>query len=99
MKRATKIITALFILFFGFSLSSSAQVYVRVCPPPPVVVRPPSPHPGHVWVDGEWFYNGRSYQWRDGYWMAPRPHQQWVPGQWKMTRRGYRWIPGHWRKY
>jgi len=36
-------------------------------PPPVVVVRPPYPGPGYVWVDGYW----SSGVWIGGYWARP----------------------------
>jgi hypothetical protein len=98
MKRILKSIalTSLFIL--GLITTTSAQVYVRVVPRPPVYARPPCPHPGHIWVGGEWRYNGRGYEWREGYWAPPpRRYHEWIPGHWRNTRYGYRWIQGHWR--
>ena len=82
--------------FIFFALASlNAQVYVKVCPRPPAHVRSASPHPKHIWIDGDWVYNGRNYVWREGYWAAPRHGHTWIPGHWKNTRRGNKWVPGH----
>lgn len=88
----------IFIVFISISASMNAQVYVKVCPRPPVHVRPANPHPGHVWIDGDWVYNGRTYVWREGYWAAPKAGHKWVPGHWKNGKRGFKWVPGHWKR-
>jgi hypothetical protein len=97
MKRFSKIICMVTIMLFALTSQLKAQVYVKVCPRTPVHVRPAMPHPGHVWIDGDWVYNGRTYVWREGYWAAPRHGLAWVPGHWKATKRGYKWVPGRWR--
>jgi hypothetical protein len=88
------------ILFVGaFSLSASAQIYIKVRPPePPRHDRPIAPSPHHVWIDGEYVYHRDHYDYVDGYWTLPKPHQVWVPGHWQNRRDGFQaWIPGHWR--
>ena len=81
-----------------FAFSSCAPRAVVVRPVPPVMVRPGAPGPGHVWVDGEWYLQGRQYVYRQGYWATPRHGRSyWVPGHWKNTRHGSRWVPGYWR--
>ncbi len=97
LKGLSKIIAIITIIIFAFFSQLNAQVYIRVCPRPPVYVRPAAPHPGHIWIDGDWVYNGHGYVWREGYWAPVRPGSAWIQGHWKNSRRGYRWIPGHWR--
>ncbi len=93
-----KFITIVTFILIAFALQMDAQVYIKVCPRPPVYVRPPAPHNSHVWMDGDWVYNGRTYVWREGHWSAPKNGHRWIPGHWKNGHRGYKWIPGHWRK-
>ena len=80
-----KLIAAL----FGMSLlvgSASAQIVVRIGPPPPPRHEfvPVAPGPGYVWVPGH-------------YLMPPRRHAHWVPGHWVEHRGGWYWNEGHWR--
>ena len=70
---------------------------VSVQPTRPVYVRPNSPGPGYVWVEGDWIYTNGNYNWHEGYWSAPRRGRTWVAGSWEQGRRGYVWRKGHWR--
>jgi hypothetical protein len=94
-----KLIAAL----FGMSLlvgSASAQIVVRIGPPPPPRHEfvPVAPGPGYVWVPGFHQYDGRAYAWVPGHYvLPPRPHARWVPGHWVEHRGGYVWREGHWR--
>ena len=85
----------------GFSYSAAAQqIYVKVHPVVPVVVRPAPPSPRHIWVAEEWKPNGRGgYVYAGGYWAAP-PYAGavWIPGHWKRGPYGDYWVAGHWRR-
>ena len=76
-----KLIAAL----FGMSLlvgSASAQIVVRIGPPPPPRHEfvPVAPGRGYVWVPGFHQYDGRAYVWVPGHYvMPPHPHARWVP--------------------
>ncbi len=98
VSRLMKTMAVIFVSLIAFSTTLNAQVYIKVCPKPPVYVRPAAPHAGHVWVDGDWVSNGRTYVWREGYWAAPKNGHRWIPGHWKNGHRGYKWVPGHWRR-
>jgi hypothetical protein len=78
------------LLFSGillFSISgASAQIYVKVRPVVPVIVRTPQPSPAHVWIDEEWEPNGNAYRYGGGHWETP-PHN------------GYTYRQGHWRRH
>ena len=87
-------------IIIAVSFSASAQIFVKIRPTPPVIVRTAPPHPGYVWIDEEWTPRGGGYAYAGGYWAAP-PHPGffWVPGHWR--RHGYdgeMWVPGHWRR-
>ncbi len=92
-------------LIAGFALAASAalasaQVYVRVGPPPPPVreVVPRPMHPGWAWQPGYHRWDGARYVWVPGAYAAPpRPGGRWVAGHWRNTPRGYVWVEGHWR--
>jgi hypothetical protein len=82
------------------SVTSDAQIVVRVRPPRPkvIVVRSAPPSRYHVWVDEDWVVAGRGYRWNGGHWAAPpRMHAVWMPGYWRNSRRGDIWVPGYWR--
>ena len=87
----------------GFSSAALAQVqqvqvYVRVQPVAPVIVRPAAPAPGHIWVEHEYVVRNGAYVHVPGYWaVPPKGRVRWVPGHWKNhSGHGYYWIPGHW---
>ena len=82
----------------SFSNVSMAQVYVRIQPVAPVIVRPAPPTPDHIWVEHEWAVRNGAYVHVPGYWAVP-PHgrARWIPGHWRNHHHhGYYWIPGHW---
>ena|SRR5215831_20644717 len=86
-------------LILSFSAASEAQVFVKVRPSAPVIVRPNAPSSRHVWIEGEWVVRGGRYEYVPGYWSVPRPgYHQWVPGRWIARRHGWYWVPGHWRR-
>ena len=63
----------------------------------PVYERPPRPRADYVWIEGDWYSNGRGgYDYRQGYWGAPRAHRTWHTGVWVQTRGGYYWRRGRW---
>jgi hypothetical protein len=99
-----KLLSGLFVFAFltiGISWSASAQeIYIKIRPTPPVVVRTVAPSPYHVWVAEEWRPNGHGgYIYAGGYWAAPpRPGAVWIPGHWKRhPQYGEYWIAGHWK--
>ncbi|HEY8733885.1 MAG TPA: hypothetical protein VIL90_04920 [Puia sp.] len=98
-----KLVSGLFVFAFltiGIGLTASAQVYVKIRPTHPVVVRTVAPGPHHVWVEEEWRPVGTGYTYSGGYWAAPpRPGAVWVPGHWKRhPEHGEYWVAGHWKR-
>lgn len=92
-----KLLVAITILLSAFSFQS-CRTTVAVRPTEPVIAaRPPIPHPGYVWVDGEWYRSGGRYVYRQGYWTSPRHGRVWVAGSWVRSGRGWHWQRGHWR--
>jgi hypothetical protein len=77
----------------------SAQVFVRIGPPAPVVERRiPPPSPRHVWVNGYYRWDGRAYVWSPGYWaVPPRPRAVWIAPRWERRHGGWVFIEGRWR--
>ena len=100
MKKQFQKLALFFMLIMALGLSVSAQIYVRVRPAIPVIVRPPQPSPVHVWIGEEWEPRGGTYAYIGGHWAAPpRPGFIWVTGHWRRHGRdGEVWMPGHWRR-
>jgi WXXGXW repeat (2 copies) len=70
---------------------------VHVAPPPDrVEVAGAAPGPGHVWVHGNWRWDGREYAWAPGHWEAGRGDSIWVHGHWRSVSDGWVWIDGRW---
>ncbi len=74
--------------------------YVIVREAPPRVIRerrPSRPSRGHIWIDGNWHWDGQRYVWQNGRWALP-PHERavWVPPRYERDDRGYRYMPGGW---
>lgn len=88
------------VIALAISFSASAQIYVKVRPVAPVVVRTAAPSPAHIWIGEEWEPRGGTYVYVGGHWAAPpHPGWAWVPGHWKRhDRRGEVWVRGHWKK-
>src|SRR5438477_12274782 len=84
------------VLLAGTMLSGQISVGIRIGPPPPprvVRVRPVSPGPEHVWIDGYWYPVGNRYRWHDGYWTRPAyPGARWVAPR----HDGERYNNGYW---
>jgi len=80
------------------SFGCAGTVYVASEPPPPQVeVRPVSPGPRAVWIDGHWGLSHGKYRWAPGHWEK-NAKGTWVPGHWDKRPRGHVWLPGHWRR-
>src|SRR5579862_2236886 len=85
-KFATMAMLTVAMLLAGVT-ASRAQVSLGIrigAPPPPRVlrVRPVSPGPEYVWIDGYWYPVGGHYRWHAGYWSRP-PYE------------GARWVGPH----
>lgn len=99
MKKSLIAVTCiLFISMFIVSCRSSAVV-VSAPPPRPVYVRPVSPGPGYIWIEGNYIRNGRGYIYKPGYWSVP-PRRYRVSsyreGYWAPQGNTYRWHRGRW---
>lgn len=99
MKRKFSKLVVLLAILFTVSAAATAQIYVRIHPPVPVIVRPPQPTQNHVWIEEDWSPNGKHYRYSGGRWATPPRrgyHRQ--PGHWKPTRRGDVWVQGRWSR-
>jgi hypothetical protein len=92
-----KIAVALLIISIT-SCNENFRFVISPRPLAPVITRPLSPGPAHIWIEGEWFWNGGSYTWRNGYWALPHNGYSWRPGLWKRRSNGWYWHRGHWKK-
>ena len=75
---------------------ASADIYVRVAPPPPRYEAVPALQPGWVWVPGYWNWNGRRYVWVNGHRVRHRRGHHWVPDRWHEDHGRWRHDHGHW---
>jgi len=66
-------------------------------PATPVYVRPATPGPTYVWVDGDWRWHRDKYVYSNGYWAQPRGKRVYVTGTWVHTNKGYYWKKGYWK--
>jgi WXXGXW repeat (2 copies) len=101
MRQLHLIFAFIILLMFTQCAPTSAQRFVvKVRPAAVVIARPVAPNRNHVWVTGDWVWNGRQqrYIWREGYWAKPRPRHVWVNGYWAEDRYGSYWVAGHWRR-
>lgn len=84
------------VLLGGSTVFGQVSVGIRIGPPPPprvVRVRPVSPGPGYVWVDGYWYPQGRHYVWHQGYWTrAPYQGATWFGPRYENGQ----FFQGHW---
>ena len=99
MKKYVTKIAVLTAIIMSVAFTASAQIYVKIRPKLPVVVKTDPPERDRVWIDEEWRVRNGRYEYSGGRWEAPpRRDAIWVPGHWKKYgRRGERWIPGHWK--
>ena len=97
----TKIPTLLMTAFAALVMTAgngAAQVAVGItigAPPPPRVlkVRPVTPGPDFVWVDGYWFADGHRWRWHEGYWTrVPYAGAHWVAPRYE----GGKFFVGYW---
>lgn len=58
-----------------------------VYPPPPGRVEeiPEQKDASHVWINGQWDWDGKEWRWQPGAWMAPPPNAYFTP--WTTRRR------------
>ena len=98
MKKAFVKAGLLITILFSISLAVSSQIYVKIRPAVPVIVRTAPPASNYVWIEEEWEpYNG-NYRYVGGHWEAPPTNgHYWHPGYWRHDKqRGNFWIKGKW---
>ncbi len=99
MKKNLIKLSLLLVVLFTVFISASAQIYVKIRPTFPIVVRTEQPSRNYVWIDEEWEHRGGTYVYTGGHWVNPPPNRYvWKKGRWKHNKRGNIWIPGTWRR-
>jgi hypothetical protein len=79
--------------------SCGPSYVVRERPSEVIYLRPAPPTAEHVWISGDWVWEGGRYIWHEGHYERRRPGFRWEEGRWIGAHRGWRWLPGHWRRY
>ena len=77
-------------------VGASAEIYVRVGPPPLRQEVVPTLRPGWVWAPGYWNWNGRRYVWVRGHSVHGRRGHHWVPDRWAEDHGRWRRERGRW---
>ena len=77
-------------------VGASAEIYVRVGPPPLRQEVVPTLSPGWVWSPGYWNWNGHRYVWVRGHSVRGRHGHHWVPDRWSEDHGHWRRHHGHW---
>ena len=85
-------------LVFIFFSCSEPRFIISTRLATPVVVRPVGSGGSYIWIEGEWFWNGRTHAWRDGYWALPLSGYNWTPGHWRPRHHSWHWASGRWRR-
>ena len=88
--------TKLFAIAMFTIAAASAQVSIRIGPPPPpriIRVQPRNPGNGYIWVEGYYYPVGNHYKWHNGYWTRP-PYggARWISPRYE----GDRYYDGGW---
>jgi len=97
MKQKVSKIFFLGITLLSISFTATSQLYVKIRPAIPVIIRTPQPSPNHIWIDEEWDTNQDGYRYAGGHWEVPQQvGDTWRHGYWKHTRRGNIWVRGYW---
>ena len=74
MKTIRTTLFAALLLIGSSAFAGQVSFGIRIGPPPAprvVRVRPASPGPGYVWIDGYWYPVNNHYRWHQGYWTRP----------------------------
>jgi WXXGXW repeat (2 copies) len=92
------------VLVAGFAIATT--IIIESCGPSevtvgarlqqPYYVRPVSPGPDYVWIDGDWRVRHRNYYWTEGRWITPGT-RIWISGSWESRNGGWYWRRGHWQ--
>lgn len=91
------ILLTLVLLSAVSAIAADISIGIQIgAPPPPRVlaVRPATPGPDWVWIDGYWYPVNGHYRWHAGYWTRPPyPGAVWVSPH----HDGQRYFAGFWQ--
>ena len=80
----------------GSVFGAQFSIGIRIGPPPrPRIfrVRPLSPGPEYMWIEGYWYPVGNHWKWHKGYWTrAPYPAARWIVPRYE----GGQFFDGYW---
>jgi hypothetical protein len=80
------------------SIASCGPTYVvRERPAEVIYERPGPPSREHIWITGDWAWEGGRYAWHEGHYERRRQGYRWEEGHWQNNKGGWRWTRGHWR--
>ena len=77
--------------------SCTATYMVRERPAEVIYERPMAPSREHIWITGDWFWEGGRYTWHEGHYERRRQGYRWEEGRWQNAKGGWKWNKGHWR--
>jgi hypothetical protein len=86
-----------FAIILGSVASCTTTYVVRERPAEVVYVRPAPPSREHIWITGDWFWEGGRYVWHEGHYERRREGYRWEEGHWINSRGGWKWSKGQWR--
>ena len=96
MKRVLLATAVVATLGSGVAVPASADVFVRVAPPPPREEVVPGPRHGYVWAPGYWDWRGHRHVWVTGHYVRERPGYVYMGPRWVERGGGWRMERGHW---
>jgi hypothetical protein len=83
-------------IFTAATIFGQVSIGITIgAPPPPRVlrVRPATPGPEFMWVEGYWYPVGNHYKWHPGYWTRP----PYAGAVWVAPRHdGAKYFNGYW---
>ncbi|WP_394781078.1 YXWGXW repeat-containing protein [Undibacterium sp.] len=75
---------------------ASAEIIVRVAPPPPRTEVVPAPRRGYLWVPGHWDWRGNQHVWARGTWIRERRGYVYQEPRWTEHEGRWHYQQGAW---
>jgi hypothetical protein len=76
-----------------------AEIVVNSKPPvEKVEVIPVAPSPQHIWIKGNWHWDGHAWIWHPGSYQVARVGLHWVPAHYVEKGNSVTYVGGHWSK-
>ncbi len=88
----------LMLLALTIASALAQETQIGFAPPsPPQENRAERPGPRHIWIPGNYQWNGVRYVWINGFWVIPPGgNRAWIPGRWTPRNGTYVWVDGYW---